>query len=134
MAPSDCLSDRIHTVFFKYARQILNDLQGEEVTFEEYFTGAFGTTEYQADMTKITLGVDEETIPYTYHGKKVVKTGKTCAHVTIPDVMTKVELGGENDEAIAEEGIAFSPIYHLALRKTIREGAVTTWLKLQKAN
>ena len=31
-------------------RNILNDLGGEEVTFEEYFTGGFGTTEYQADM------------------------------------------------------------------------------------
>jgi hypothetical protein len=39
-------------------RNILNDLGGEAVTFEEYFTGAFGTKEYQADMTKPTLGVD----------------------------------------------------------------------------
>jgi hypothetical protein len=45
-----------------------------------------------------------------------------------------VELGGDNDTALSEEGIAFSPVYHLALRKTIQKGAVNTWLKLQKAN
>jgi len=33
-----------------------------------------------------------------------------------------------------EEGIAFSPVYHIALRKTIKEGEVTTWLNLRKAN
>jgi len=33
-----------------------------------------------------------------------------------------------------EEGIAFSPVYHLSLRKTVTEGGVKTWLKLQKAD
>jgi hypothetical protein len=104
------------------------------VTFEEYFTGAFGTTEYQADMTGITLGVDEETMQFSYHGKKIVKENALRTYATIPDVMTTVELGGDNDTALSEEGIAFSPVYHLALRKTIQKGDVNTWLKLQKAN
>jgi hypothetical protein len=56
------------------------------------------------------------------------------AYVTIPAVDTTVCMGGDNDEAEVEEGIAFSPVYRLALRKTIKEGGVTTWLKLQKAN
>ena len=115
-------------------RNILNDLGGEAVTFEEYFTGAFGTTEYQADMTKLTLGVDGESMPYTYHGKTIEIPNAQRAFVTIPDVLTTVEMGGDNDTAAVSEGIAFSPVYQLKLRKTITEGGVTTWLKLEKAN
>jgi hypothetical protein len=115
-------------------RNILNDLHGEEVTFQEYFTGGFGTTEYQADMTDLTLGVDEETMAYTYHGKKLEKANAASAYVTIPAVCTKVEMGGDNDVSMVEEGIAFSPVYHIALKKTISKGGFTTWLKLQKAN
>ena len=115
-------------------RNILNDLRGEEVTFQEYFTGGFGTTEYQADMTDLTLGVDEQTLAYTYHGKKLEKANAASAYVTIPAVCTQVEMGGDNDVSVVEEGIAFSPVYHIALKKTISKGGFTTWLKLQKAN
>ena len=115
-------------------RNILNDLHGEEVTFEEYFTGGFGTTEYQADMTNITLGVDGEQMQFSYHGRKIACSGAACAHVTIPEVCTTVSMGGDCDCAAVEEGIAFSPVYHLRLRKTISEGGMSTWLKLQKAN
>ena len=115
-------------------RKILNDLCGEEVTFEEYFTGGFGTTEYQADMTNNTLGVDEETMQFSYHGRKLEKAGAHHAYVTIPEVCTTVEMGGDHDISLVEEGIAFSPVYHIALRKTITKGGFTTWLKLQKAN
>ena len=104
------------------------------MTFEEYFTGGFGTTEYQADMTNITLGVDEDTMKFSYHGKKIEKSGADCAHVTIPEVCTVVSMGGEGVTAQVEEGIAFSPVYHLRLRKTISKGGMSTWLKLQKAN
>ena len=118
-------------------REILNDLHGEEVTFVEYFTGAFGTTEYQADMTKLMLGVGKETINFTYHGKKIEKLAKgkkLTAYVTVPDVMTQVEMGGDADKFEVEEGIAFSPVYHLRLTKTLSKGTVETWLKLAKAN
>ena len=115
-------------------RNILNDLHGEKVTFQEYFTGGFGTTEYQADMTDLTLGVDEQTLAYTYHGKKLEKANAASAYVTIPAVCTQVEMGGDNDVSVVEEGIAFSPVYHIALKKTISKGGFTTWLKLQKAN
>ncbi|MCH5157151.1 MAG: hypothetical protein J1G02_04670 [Clostridiales bacterium] len=118
-------------------REILNDLHGEEITIEEYFTGAFGTTEYQADMTKLTLGVGSEIINYTYHGKKIEKAHNKApltAYVVIPDVMTKVEMGGDADKFKVEEGIAFSPVYHLSLTKTLTKGAVETWLRLAKAN
>ncbi|MCH5154010.1 MAG: hypothetical protein J1F71_02230, partial [Clostridiales bacterium] len=119
-------------------REILSDLPcGEQVTIEEYFTGAFGTTEYQADMTKLTLGVGEEKMQYGYLGRSISsKQGKNplVAYVEIPDVMTRVEMGGDVDELSVQEGIAFSPVYHISVKKTLNKGGVTTWLNLQKAN
>jgi hypothetical protein len=115
-------------------RRILNDIGNENVTFEEYFTGAFGTTEYQADMSDLTLAVDNEEMQYSYLGRKITKANGECARVTVPEVLTRIEMGGDNDEAEVEEGIAFSPVYRLTLRKTVQKGGMTTWLKLQKAN
>ncbi len=114
-------------------RKLLTDMQGEEVTFTEYFTGGFGTTEYQADMTNLTLGVDKESMQFSYHGRKITKQGNV-AFVTIPDVCTTVQMGGDNDALQVEEGIAFSPVYHIRLTKSITEGGVKTWLNLLKAN
>jgi hypothetical protein len=115
-------------------RKLLTDMQGEEVTFTEYFTGGFGTTEYQSDMSKLTLGVDKDSMAFEYHGRKIVLNQAQVAYVNIPDVNTMVEMGGDNDVAMVEEGIAFSPVYHLALSKTITKGGVKTWLNLKKAN
>lgn len=114
-------------------RKLLTDMQGEEVTFVEYFTGGFGTTEYQADMTNLTLGVDQQTMQFNYHGRKITNKGN-IAFVNIPEVSTIVQMGGECDQMQVEEGIAFSPVYHIRLTKTVTEGGVTTWLNLQKAN
>ena len=115
-------------------RILLTDMGGEEVTFTEYFTGGFGTTEYQADMTALTLGVDHKEMNFEYHGRKIVGENAKVAYVKIPAVNTIVEMGGDNDTAMVEEGIAFSPVYHLALSKTITKGGVKTWLNLRKAN
>ena len=115
-------------------RRILNDVGDEKVTFEEYFTGAFGTTEYQADMSDLMLAVDGEQMQYSYLGRKITKENAESARVTVPAVLTLIEMGGDNDQAEVEEGIAFSPVYRLALRKTVQKGGVKTWLKLQKAN
>ena len=115
-------------------RELVKGPSDGEVTFEEYFTGGFGTTEYQADMSNLTLGADDENMNYSYLGRKVKKEKAGSVYVNIPDVHTKVVMGGDNDLAIAEEGIAFSPVYHLRLSKTISKGVVKTWLRLQKAN
>lgn len=115
-------------------RRILNDLHGEEIVIEEYFTGAFGTTEYQADMTKLTLGVDEERMQYSYLGRKITHEKAKSAYVVIPDVMTKIEMGGDADKYKVEEGIAFSPVYHISLEKKLTKGVAVTWLSLQKEN
>ena len=79
-------------------------------------------------------GVDGESMAFSYHGKTLAGESAGCAYVTIPEVSTTVAMGGDNDVAAAEEGIAFSPVYRLSLRKTITKGAVRTWLRLQKAN
>lgn len=116
-------------------RNILNDLKGEEVTLEEYFTGGFGTTEYQADMSAITLSVGSDEMKYSYLGRSLSSKDATAtAKVVIPDVDTVVEMGGNADVKRVEEGIAFSPVYHLSLSKTLNQGGLKTWLKLQKAN
>ena len=118
-------------------REILSDLHGETVTIEEYFTGAFGTTEYQADMTKLTLGVGEQSMKFGYLGKSIVAKQvdkPLVAYVDIPDVMTKIEMGGDVDELSVSEGIAFSPVYHIGIKKNLQKGGVTTWLNLRKAN
>jgi hypothetical protein len=115
-------------------RNILNDVGDEKVTFTEYFTGGFGTTEYQADMTNITLGVDDETMSFSYHGRKIVKENAERVYAVIPEVNTRISMGGDEVSAIAEEGIAFSPVYHIEVSKTISKGGVKTWLSLQKAN
>ena len=115
-------------------RIILNDLGGEEVTFTEYFTGGFGTTEYQADMTGVTLGVDGEEMSFSYHGKKIAKDKAERVYVKIPEVYTEISMGGDGVSAVAEEGIAFSPVYHIEVSKTLKEGGVKTWLNLQRVN
>ncbi len=114
-------------------RNILNDLGGAQVTLEEYFTGGFGTTEYQADLKHLTLGVDGDTMAYSYHGRHLEKE-KAVAWVNIPDIVTRASMGGDHDTARVEEGIAFSPVYHLSLKKTLTKGGISTWLNLEKAN
>lgn len=118
----------------KVERNILNDLHGEEVILKEYFTGGFGTVEYQKDMSNLTLGVDEEEIKFSYLGRKVIKENSKKAYVNIPDVLTRVELEGNADKLMVEEGIAFSPVYHLAAEKKLSKGGLTTCLNLVKAN
>jgi hypothetical protein len=43
-------------------------------------------------------------------------------------------MNGENDSMTVKEGIAFSPIYYMEIKKTITEGGIKTWLKLKKGN
>ena len=114
-------------------RKIVNDIGDKNVTITEYLTGGFGTTEYQSDMSNLVLGVDNEEMKYEYLGRKITKKGK-LSHVYIPDINTKLYL--ESDEAImeVEEGIAFSPCYHLRASKTLNKGELKTCLYLKKVN
>ena len=114
-------------------RNILNAVDAD-VTFTEYFTGAFGVHEYQDDMSKVVLGVDDDMMNYEYKDRKIEKENGKNATVIIPDINTVISMYGDNDKMIVKEGIAFSPIYHIELVKTIRKGGVKTWLNLKKAN
>ena len=114
-------------------RNILNEIDAD-VTFTEYFTGAFGVHEYQDDMSKVVLGVDDDMMNYEYKDRKIEKENGKNATVVIPDINTVISMYGDNDKMIVKEGIAFSPIYHIELVKTIRKGGVKTWLNLKKAN
>lgn len=116
----------------KTRREIMNDIRGAEVEFVEYFTGGFGTTEYQAPMDNLALGVDESGMRYEYKGREISADGAKKAWVKIPDVMTTVEMGGGQRSAVAE-GIAFSPVYHLETSAKTTGKEVSTWLRLQKA-
>ena len=116
-----------------FERKILNDLRGEKVTFKEYFTGGFGLNEYQQDLGKVSLSVDDEKINYQYLGRKINKRGKK-ASVVIPDINTVIQYSGDVDALEVEEGIAFSPCYKLAAIKTIDQGGTKTCLNLAKVN
>ena len=86
-------------------------------------------------MTRLTLGVGDDTIFYAYRGRKISGDGTQSAHVTIPDVSTVVTLTGDGADTLeAEEGIAFSPVYHLRTGKTLTKGVFRTCLSLTKEN
>ena len=70
---------------------------------------------------------------YRYKGRRIVKKNGKVAEVIIPDVQTGITLSGNGDELMVEEGIAFSPVYHLAMKKTLTKGGLKTCLNLRKA-
>ena len=115
-------------------RKILNDIGDKEVTIEEYFTGGFGVNEYQQKLDKVTLGVDEKVMDYEYKDRYIIKEHANKCYVTIPDVNTYLQLSGDDMTFKVQEGIAFSPIYKLSARKTIKKGAIVTCLTVKKAN
>ena len=116
----------------KVERKLLSKVS-EPVTFTEYMTGAFGNNEYQSDMSKLTLRVDELKMDYLYKGRKIRKEHAKEAEVIIPDIQTSIVLSGDADYLEVEEGIAFSPVYHLSATKSLKEGSLTTCLNLRKA-
>lgn len=127
-------------------REIVNNPCGEEVTLEEYLTGGFGTTEYQPDMKGVKLWVRSDAcgnglLDYGYKGRKIRGVGYAAAN--IPGIYTQIRLEGKTADCLStddpsefevEEGIAFSPVFHLRARKSIAKGGMGTWLRLQKAD
>jgi hypothetical protein len=119
-------------------REILNDIGDNEVVFDEYFTGAFGTIEYQSDMSKMRLEIETNTrkkgINFRYKSRIVDQEKAKVVRAIIPDIDTVIEVSGDNDLGEFEEGHAFSPSYRLSLKKRLSKGAMKTCLKLKKAN
>ncbi len=116
----------------KVERKLLTKVN-EPVTFTEYMTGGFGNNEYQADLSKVTLRVDSKKMDYLYKGRKIKLENAKEAEVVIPDIQTSIVLSGNGDYLEVEEGIAFSPAYHLRSGKTLKEGGLVTCLNLRKA-
>ena len=96
-------------------------------------TGGFGNNEYQADLSKVTLRVDNQKMDYLYKGRKIKVENAKEAEVIIPDIQTSIVLSGNGDYLEVEEGIAFSPAYHLRSSKKLLEGGLVTCLNLRKA-
>ena len=121
----------------RFEREILENPSNAEITIEEYFVGAFGTTEYQADMKGMTLLVEnkeeKEEIELDYRCREISLPDATSVKAIIPQIDTLVEIGGDNDKGLFEEAHAFSPTFRLSLFKTLQKGGMTTWLNLEKA-
>jgi len=115
-------------------RNVLTDLKGEEITLTEYITAGYGTTEYQEDLTHVLLGVDSDNMLYGFKGRKITKTSAKEAYIVVPEIQTRIVMSGDVSEYEVEEGIAFSPVFRIALRKTFKNGGMKTCLSLQKAN
>lgn len=123
-------------------RSILNMSDPEaKVEIHEYMVACYGTTEYPEDMTGILLtcekGEESESISYAYKCREVSVSGAEEVSAVIPAIETKVSLKADAKNALGyiREGYAFSPMFTLGYKKTMREKEVfATWLNLEKAN
>jgi len=123
-------------------RKILNTTDPEaEVTIDEYLTACCGTTEYPEDLTGVKLTLKGasgiETIDYAYQCREAEVPGITLAEALVPQVDTRLTLRTDTNKATGyfREGFAFSPMYTLGIKKTIKgEGELRTWLKVEKAS
>ena len=111
-----------------------------EIGFDEYMTACYGTTEYPEDMNGIKLitrGEKTEEMVYAYRDREVCSANGTSAEAVITPVNTKVSVlpGTRGCSSYAHEGYAFSPMFTLGLRGTLKNGGeVTSWLRLEKAD
>lgn len=121
-----------------FTREILENREGIEVEIEDYLVGCYGTEEYSLDMTGITLGVKGETykdeIPYLYKYRHLEGTSAGVSYAVVPAIDTYIEHGSEDMLPRVEEGIAFSPMFRISSKKTLKEGEASSWLKVKKAN
>jgi len=111
------------------------------VTIDEYLTACYGTTEYPEDLTGVRLTLEGESgtqsIDYAYQCREAEEPGIELVEAVVPQVDTRLTMHSDADEATGyfREGFAFSPMYTIGIKKTIRgEGELRTWLKLEKAS
>ena len=111
-----------------------------EVELNEYCTACYGTTEYAEDMTSVILSIDgkeNNTIRYDYRCREASEAGAKSVSAVIPPIETKVSMGASKAEATGyiKEGYAFNPMFTLGYTTTLKDKeAVTTWLRLEKAD
>jgi hypothetical protein len=112
-----------------------------EVTIDEYITACYGTTEYPEDLTGVRLTLEgaskTETIEYAYKCREAKVSDIALAEAVVPQVDTRLTMRTDTNEATGyfREGFAFSPMYTIGIRKTIKgKGELCTWLKVEKAS
>jgi len=143
-------SIQIQTVFrikegmgeVEIVRTILSSTEpSAEVTIDEYITACYGTTEYPEDLTGVRLtarGVAaEESIEYAYQCRETLIPSIQQVEAFVPQVDTLLSMHTSEDTASGyfREGFAFSPMYTLGIKKTVKEkGELRTWLKVEKAS
>jgi hypothetical protein len=123
-------------------RKIMNTTDPQqEIVVDEYITACYGTTEYPEDLTGVNLRVKglsgEESISYAYQCRQAQTNGYPLTEAIVPQVDTRLTMRTDTENAIGyfREGFAFSPMYTLGIRKTIRgKGELRTWLKVEKAS
>ena len=120
-------------------REILSPLDEEGIEIEDYLVGCYGIDEYSDDMTGVTLEVEgngKESIDYAYKMRNIERK-ESLARAIIPQVNTIVEMGSEDKDysGRVEEGIAFSPMFRLSIKKRfVSKGELSSWLKVKKAH
>ncbi len=143
------LTIRVQSVFsfaegsgeIEIARQVIDTTDPEaEVTIDEYLTGCYGTTEYPEDLTGVKLTLlgrsGTESIDYAYQCREVEAPDIERAEALVPQVDTRLTMRADGPDAAGyfREGFAFSPMYTIGIKKTIKgKGALRTWLKVEKA-
>jgi hypothetical protein len=122
-------------------RQVIDTTDPEaEVTIDEYFTGCYGTTEYAEDLTGVKLTLEgtlgAESIDYAYQCREAEVPSIELAEALVPQVDTRLTMRADGTDAAGyfREGFAFSPMYTIGIKKTIKgKGTLRTWLKVEKA-
>jgi hypothetical protein len=123
-------------------RRILNSTSpAAEVSIDEYVTACYGTTEYPEDLTGVRLtlagGSGTQSIDYAYECREVDVDAVQLAEALVPQVDTRLSMRADVLDASGylREGMAFSPMYTLGIKKTVRgTGELRTWLKVEKAS
>lgn len=111
-----------------------------EITIDEYVTACYGTTEYPEDLTGVILAANgpdgSESIEYAYRCREAEVADATLAEAVVPQVDTRLSMRPDGRQATGyfREGFAFSPMYTIGIRKTLKgQGELRTWLKVEKA-
>ena len=110
-----------------------------EIEIDEYMVACYGTTEYPEDMTGIRLYADKDgdnhELDYAYLCRECVVPGAEQVRAVVPPIRTVVSMTASGRDAAGyyKEGYAFSPMFTLGYKGTIKEKeAFTTWLKLAR--
>jgi len=112
-----------------------------EITADEYITACYGTTEYPEDLTGVTLkctGKDQtKQIDYKYKCRQESVSDVSEVEAVVPQVDTRLSMTGKGIglTGYIREGFAFSPMYTIGIKKTLKKGKeLRTWLKVEKAS